>query len=99
MIMSPKEFITKASVALGSDYDEILGTNKFYRIVRIRVAISYSLRKFFDMSFPDIANCMNRDHTTIISHMRKYESNKENIKPLVDIIKQIKSEADHVQHI
>ena len=99
MIMSPKSFISRASHVLGSDYEEILGPNKFYRIVRIRVAISYVLRVVFRMSFGDIANCMNRDHTTIISHMRKYDSNEKNIKPLVDMIKCIPNEENYEKHL
>lgn len=57
--------------------EEIRGSSRKKRLVQIRTAISYLLRKRFNLSYPDIADLLYKDHSTIINQIKNGASKPE----------------------
>ncbi len=63
--------IVTTAAAFGIDPDDILAFDRSKSIARARHAVCYVLRKRFDLSYPEIGEIMNRDHSTIMNSVQR----------------------------
>ena len=56
----------------GVDFDEVCSDRRIKRLVLIRHEIFYRLKVDLQMSYPQIAEKFNKDHTTILHGVRKH---------------------------
>ncbi len=54
-------------------FEEIIGEDRKRDLVRVRQEIFYTIRTELGWSLPEIGNRFNRDHTTILHGIQKYE--------------------------
>lgn len=74
--ITPKKVIEENCKLYGISYEELTGKSRTDELVKIRSKIAVILRKNFDLSFPQIGELLNRDHTTIIHLLKIYNRNK-----------------------
>lgn len=63
-------------------YDDILSKSRKARFVKARRELCFILRTYLHLSYPQIGEIINRDHTTIIHAVREFS--KDNILPFTD---------------
>jgi hypothetical protein len=76
--LTPFQFIKKMASLTKFSYEEIIGPRRSVDLVRERHRIIVAVKETYNnLSYPQIARLFNRDHTTIIHAVQKYEGKKE----------------------
>ena len=70
---TPSLIISQVCKFYSMEEDVLRGTNKSKGITEARQVATYLVRKLTNLSLPDIGKEFNRDHSTILSGIRKVE--------------------------
>ena len=68
---SPTEVASRACERLGCSLDEIRSKSRFARITLCRTVIAYVLKEKHNLSYNDIGDVVNRDHSSVVKAIRK----------------------------
>lgn len=75
--------------ATGVGFRELISPMRDHRLVRARHMISYLARRFTKLSFPEIAERMHRDHSSIIHGARQVVRNRKRYEPEIAVIERL----------
>lgn len=68
------DFMVSCCDALEVDIEDVIATDKKVRyVVEVRQFLSWAFRNRWRLSFSHIGRLMNRDHTTVMSSVRKVQ--------------------------
>jgi Bacterial dnaA protein helix-turn-helix len=72
--VSPEDMIYGVATAHGCTVRELAGRSRHARVTRARHEAMWLLREATDLSLPDVGRILgNRDHTTVLSGVRKIQ--------------------------
>jgi chromosomal replication initiation ATPase DnaA len=85
--INPYQLIARIGTFLGVTPSEILSKRRTSYIAWARIAMAYTLRRYYThLSFTDIGIILNRDHTTIIAAVKAAEQSTGLKRKQLDVI-------------
>lgn len=75
--MTPTDVINAVCEAFGVSRMDLLSQRRHRHLADARIAVSVILRETTPLSYPRIGQLLNRDHTTVLHHLRKLEERLE----------------------
>ena len=71
--MKPEQIIAEVADEFGYTVDDLVGPSKARAVSTARSVAMYAVRKKTDLSFPQIGELFNRDHSTIVTGCGRVE--------------------------
>ncbi|MFY7842416.1 MAG: DnaA ATPase domain-containing protein [Rhabdochlamydiaceae bacterium] len=83
-IINPSTILSIISKYYQIEEDQILGRSKEATLVKARQLCMYLFKEKLEMSYPKIAKFFNKDHSTVISSVKKVKENEEDYLEMIE---------------